>query len=134
MLTWAGYTLEHFGIFDRVKTSFEKVILAEYSLGDFSLSVSSVVIFIVVIWLSTKLAQFTSFVLDEDVLPRLDLPKGVPATISKTSTYVIVTLGTIVAIASDLRVGIDNTLALNGIEIPFPQRDVHIRTPEAEGS
>ena len=100
MLTWAGYTLERFGIFDRVKTSFEKVILAEYSLGDFSLSVSSVVIFIVVIWLSTKLAQFTSFVLDEDVLPRLDLPKGVPATISKTSTYVIVTLGVVIAVSA----------------------------------
>ena len=36
--------------------------------------------------------------------------------------------GDFVAIASDLRVGIDNTLALNGIEIPFPQRDLHLRT------
>lgn len=34
------------------------------------------------------------------MLPRLDLPKGVPATISKTSTYVVVTLGCIVAVAA----------------------------------
>jgi len=38
------------------------------------------------------------------------------------------TRGDFVAIASDLRVGIDTTLAENGIEIPFPQRDLHLRT------
>jgi len=57
-----------------------------------------VVVFIVVIWLSIKLSQLTRFLLDEDVLPRLDLPKGVPATISKTSTYLMVTIGCVIAV------------------------------------
>jgi small-conductance mechanosensitive channel len=97
---WVAYTLGHFQLFDATLAVIKKILLAEYSLGEFSLSVSSVVIFAVVIWVSIKLAHFTSFVLDTDVLPRLDLPKGVPATISKTTTYIIVTVGTVIAVAA----------------------------------
>ncbi len=38
------------------------------------------------------------------------------------------TRGDFVAIASDLRVGMDQTLAEHDIEIPFPQRDLHLRS------
>ncbi len=100
VVTWAGLALNHFDLFSRTKDLIKGIFFAEYQIGDFSLTVSSGVIFGVVIWLSIKLSQFISFVLDEDVLPRLDLPKGVPATISKTSTYLVVTLGCIVAIAA----------------------------------
>ncbi len=34
-------------------------------------------------------------------------------------------------VASDLRHGIVRTLAEAGIEIPFPQRDVHVRGADA---
>ncbi len=42
------------------------------------------------------------------------------------------TTGDFVAIASDLRVGIDQTLAEHGIQIPCPQRDLHLRNADAE--
>ena len=100
VLAWARYALEHFGVLDSAQELVERAFFAQYTVGDFSLSVSGVVVFAFVVWLSVKLAQFISFVLDEDVLPRLDLPKGVPATISKTSTYVVVSLGCVVAIAA----------------------------------
>jgi small-conductance mechanosensitive channel len=97
---WSAAALKRFGVFDWTVKSFEAVFFTEYTLGEFSLSVSSVAIFIVVIWLSVKLAQFTSFILDEDVLTRVDLPKGLPATISKTSTYLVVSIGFLVAVAA----------------------------------
>ena len=42
------------------------------------------------------------------------------------------TRGDFVAVASDLRVGINRTLAEAGIEIPFPQQDLHLRTVDDE--
>ena len=42
------------------------------------------------------------------------------------------TVEDIVRVKSELAVGVSRTLQAAGIEIPFPQRDVHIRTPEAE--
>jgi len=97
-VSWCGFALYHFGILDSTTTKLKEVFLFEVALGEFSVPVSSVGIFIAVIWVSIKLAQLISFVLDEDVLPRLDLPKGVPATISKTSTYLVVTLGCVIAV------------------------------------
>lgn len=100
VLVWVAAVLDYFGALEGTTSFLKGVLFFEYTLGDFSFSVSSVGIFIVVIWLSVKLAQFVSFVLDEDVLPRLDLPKGVPATISKTSTYLVVTIGCVIAVAA----------------------------------
>jgi small-conductance mechanosensitive channel len=100
VVAWGVYALERFGLLSWARETAERVFFSEYRIGDFSLSVSGVVIFVVVIWFSIKLSQFISFVLDEDVLPRLDLPKGVPATISKTTTYVVVALGVIIAISA----------------------------------
>jgi small-conductance mechanosensitive channel len=98
VVVWIGYTLDHFRLFGSTAAAIKKFFFAQYTLGEFSLSVSNVAIFAVVIWVSIKLAQFTSFLLDTDVLPRLDLPKGVPATISKTTTYLIVALGSVIAV------------------------------------
>jgi len=100
VLAWSAATLDYYGALEWTTRTIKEFLLFEYTLGDFSFSVSGFGIFIVVIWLSVKLAQFISFVLDEDVLPRLDLPKGVPATISKTSTYLVVTIGSVIAVVA----------------------------------
>jgi potassium efflux system protein len=100
VLSWLGYFLDHFGLLNWAVSRIKAVVLYDYHLGGFSISVSSVVVFFVVIWLSVKLSQLIRFLLDEDVLPRLDLPKGVPATISKTSTYLLVTIGCVIAVAA----------------------------------
>jgi small-conductance mechanosensitive channel len=100
VVAWAAAALDSFGGFEWTRRLLEKILFFQYSLGDFSFSVSSTGIFLVVIWLSVKLAQFISFVLDVDVSPRLDLPKGIPATISKTSTYLVVTIGCVIAVAA----------------------------------
>ncbi len=100
VLTWAVFTLDHFGLLDRIASWLKAIVLFEFHLGGFSLSVSSVALFAVTIWVSVKLSQLIGFILDEDVMPRLDLPKGVPATISKTSTYLILAIGFFIAVTA----------------------------------
>jgi potassium efflux system protein len=100
VLAWVGATLDGFGLFNQVSKVLKSTFFFEFHLGEFSLSLSSMVIFVGVIWLSVKLSDFVRFVLDVDVLPRLDLPKGVPATVSKTSTYLVVAAGSLIAVAA----------------------------------
>ena len=100
VVVWVGTTLDDFGFLGQASQALKSTFLYEFHLGEFSLSVSSVVIFIGAIWLSVKLSHLVRFVLDVDVLPRLDLPKGVPATVSKTATYLVVAVGSVVAIGA----------------------------------
>ncbi len=100
VLSWIKFNLNNFGLFNQVFSRLKGFVLYEYHLGSISLSLSSVAIFIITIWLSLKLSQLIRFVLDEDVMTRLDLPKGIPATISKTSTYVILSIGFVIAVAA----------------------------------
>jgi len=100
VLTWAAFTLDHFDLLDRLVGWLKAFVLFEFHLGGFSLSVSSVTLFAVTIWVSIKLSQLVGFILDEDVMPRLDLPKGVPATISKTTTYLILAIGFFIAVTA----------------------------------
>ncbi len=99
-LTWFKVTLDNFGLFDWVFNRLKSIVLYEFHLGSLSLSVSSIGVFVISIWFSIKLSQLIRFVLDEDVMPRLDLPKGIPATVSKTSTYVILTIGFVIAVGA----------------------------------
>jgi small-conductance mechanosensitive channel len=100
VLVWVASTLDRYGALEWTTKTLKNAVLTEYTLGEFSLSVSSILTFVIVIWLSVKLSQLISFILDDDVLPRFDLPKGVPATISKTSTYLVVSVGFVIAVAA----------------------------------
>ncbi|UCF37651.1 MAG: mechanosensitive ion channel family protein [Acidobacteriota bacterium] len=80
--------------------AFRSILTTPLEVGEISISTADVLIFALSIWLSFKIARFICFVLDEDFLPRLSLPRGVPATISRLSYYVVLFLGFLVAVSA----------------------------------
>jgi potassium-dependent mechanosensitive channel len=54
----------------------------------------------VTLWIASTLSRFLRFMLDEDVLPHLSLPRGVPAAISTGVHYTILAGGFIVAVGA----------------------------------
>jgi small-conductance mechanosensitive channel len=52
------------------------------------------------LWISILLARFIRFMLGEEVLPRMTLPRGVPAAISFTSYYLILVFGFLLALSA----------------------------------
>jgi len=78
---WLGETLSH-----------------EWVIGSFSIALGNIIIFVISIWLAIIISRFVRFILDGDVLPRLDLPRGVPGAISIITSYLIIGFGIIVAI------------------------------------
>ena len=102
--------LNNLGIRKIVFDWLEETLAHQWSIGSFSITFGNVIVFIISIWLAITIARFVRFILEGDVLPRLNLPRGVPGAISTISSYLIIGFGIIVAIMS---AGIDlNSFAL----------------------
>jgi potassium-dependent mechanosensitive channel len=96
----AAYVLFLFSMLDPLIRAARGVLGAELSVGAISLALSDVVVFVVAIWLAVATSRVLRFVLDEDVLPRISLPKGVPSTVSTLTHYVILIVGGMVALGA----------------------------------
>jgi small-conductance mechanosensitive channel len=92
-LLFAWVVLRQFGIWNFVLVTLTSILTAELSLGSWGISLGNVIAFGVAIWVSFAMARLARAVLDDDVLPRMHLPRGVPNTISALSGYVVLFIG-----------------------------------------
>jgi small-conductance mechanosensitive channel len=68
-----------------------------WAIGTFSLSIGDVLTFFVTIYISILVARLIRFFLEEDILSRMTLPRGVPGAVSAIVKYIIVGFGIVVA-------------------------------------
>ncbi len=104
----------------------ESVLGAEINVGDLSLKIETIVIFILSVWIAVKIARLVRFILEKDILIRMNLERGVPATISTVTFYLISGIGIIFAVVSS---GLDmNRFSLLagalGVGIGFGLQDI----------
>ncbi len=99
-LLWVAGTLFLFGMLDPVVRVLGDVLGAKASAGTLTFSLGAVLAFGLVISGTLWLSRMVGFVLDEDVLPRMALPRGVPVTISKTAQYAALAVGFLIAFAA----------------------------------
>jgi small-conductance mechanosensitive channel len=99
LILWAWATLIAFRIDDWVIGSVQSVFQAEMSLGDVTLSLRGIFVFVFAIWLAVWTSRMVRAVLNQDVLPRMDLPRGVPNTISMTAHYSIIMIGLLLGVS-----------------------------------
>jgi len=92
--------LNNFGLREIVFDWLGETLGHKWSIGSFSITLGNVIIFIISIWLAVMITRFVRFILEGDVLPRLNLPRGVPGAISIMSSYLIIGFGIVVAIMS----------------------------------
>ena len=69
-------------------------------IGSFSITLSSIALFFIVIWFSMILARFIQTILRDEVLVRAKFDRGLPATISMLVRYSIITLGFFIALSA----------------------------------
>jgi small-conductance mechanosensitive channel len=74
-----------------------RILRAELSLGELSLALGDILLFVFITWLAVKLAKFVSFIAGDLVLPRFHLPLGAPHTISRLLRYTIIFFGVVIA-------------------------------------
>jgi potassium-dependent mechanosensitive channel len=100
VFAWLVTALRLFGLDAAVRGALATAFGARLEVGTVSLSLGNVVAFCASLWLASQLSRFVRFVLDEDVLPRIALPRGVPAAISTGLHYTILAAGVFIAIGA----------------------------------
>ncbi len=126
VVVWLLFTLQSFRIYRPVSSFAVTVLTHEFTLGELSLSLGSLVSFAFATWAAFWVARLIRQLLSEDILPTLSLPRGVGNSISSLSYYVILFLGLLAALAAaGFKVG-QLTLVFGalGVGIGFGLQDV----------
>ena len=100
VLTWGGLALFFFSLIDEFGALLERWMGVNWSIGEVRLSLGTVLLFAVVLWIGAMVARFISLLVELDVLGRLSLPRGVPVTIGSLTKYALVAIAFLVALAA----------------------------------
>ncbi len=92
--------LEVLALFNPFMNWFGEILYGEISIGAITFSLWNIVVFFLVIILSSLIARVIQLFLQDEVLPKANLGRGFPETISMLVKYVIVGIGYFVAITS----------------------------------
>jgi potassium efflux system protein len=97
---WAVLALHLLQILPAVIDILRSVLAAKAHFGDISLSLGSVLAFVVTVWAAFVISRVMRFFLEEDIYPRLTLPRGIPNAISTGLHYALLLFAFILAVAA----------------------------------
>jgi small-conductance mechanosensitive channel len=95
---WILNILRNFRISDYLYDQLIGFLTHKITIGSASFSLDLILIFFVMIYLSILIANFIRFVLEEDVLNRYNLSKGLPHTIAMGAKYILIIAGFFIAV------------------------------------
>ena len=101
---WVYFILDALGLMTPIWSASAVAFQMRYARGSVNLSLGDLIAFILTIAAAFGLASVMRVILDEDVYPRVWLPRGVPYAVSTLIRYAIILTGFIVAI---LALGVD---------------------------
>ncbi|HEX5042985.1 MAG TPA: mechanosensitive ion channel domain-containing protein [Candidatus Polarisedimenticolaceae bacterium] len=70
-----------------------------WSIGQSTFSIASILIFVGAVYLAVVASRIIRAVLEEDVYPRLSLPRGLPNTLTMMARYGVLTIGFLIALS-----------------------------------
>lgn len=99
VVVWMGWVLRFFQIREQFIVALSRAMSATWQIGSLELSAGNLLVFVVAITLTIATARSLQFILRYDILPKLDLPKGVPGAISSATQYTVLGLGFLLSLA-----------------------------------
>jgi small-conductance mechanosensitive channel len=100
VVLWVWITLRQFQLQSAVARGVRSALDATLKVRSFEISAGAVLAFVLVLFAAAAASRIVRFFLDEDVLPRIPLKRGVGATISTTIHYAVLLLGLFAALAA----------------------------------
>ncbi len=100
LLWWTTLVLQQLRIGDLVVRDLGLVFGTPWSIGSWSISLGEILTFVIAVWLAVTVAGAIRALLRDDVLSRVELPRGVPDTVSSVAYYVIIALGFLFAVGA----------------------------------
>lgn len=97
---WTVVALGAFGAFMPLRAAVTDFLSRPRALGSMEFRLGDWLLFAVTIWAAVWLSRIVRYLLDEDVLPRLELRRGVASLVSALTRYVLLGLGALVALGA----------------------------------
>jgi len=100
LAAWLVVLLTEFRIFRPIRDAVVAVLTHELRFGQISLTLGGVLLFFFSVWLAFWVAKTVRLILQDEVLPKMSLPRGVGNSISSLSYYALVFAGLAVALVA----------------------------------
>ena len=100
LVTWVYVTLNEFRIFRPISDYVRGVLTYQVTFGQLSITLGGILLFCFSIWIAFGIAKTVRVLLHDEILPRLDLPRGVGNSVSTLTYYALITLGVFIALAA----------------------------------
>jgi small-conductance mechanosensitive channel len=97
---WVYVTLEGMTLADPVGSALHWLITTPVKMGTVAISLGDILAFIAVVLASILLSRAVRVLLEEDVLPRTNLERGIPHAISNTAAYAVSSIGFVLALGA----------------------------------
>ncbi|MBT8477571.1 MAG: mechanosensitive ion channel, partial [Gemmatimonadetes bacterium] len=96
-VTWVLWALQAFDIADMARAWASSVLTWSFRVGQFEMSLERFLAFAVAVVLALWIARFVRFVLEVEVLPRLDLKRGIGNAVATITQWFILAVGLMAA-------------------------------------
>jgi small-conductance mechanosensitive channel len=96
---WFFAVVSNLGIYTILREEVREFLGKQWGIGAFRFSFGTALVFVVTVYASVLLARLLRVMLQNDVFSRLELPRGVPATLTMFIRYGVITLGFLLALA-----------------------------------
>jgi len=100
LVAWLVITLNEFRIARPVFGALKSVLGYPLEMGELSVTAGSILLFAFSLWIAYWVARTARLVLQDDVLPKMALPRGVGNSISTLTYYALIMAGIFVALAA----------------------------------
>lgn len=100
LAAWIVVTLNEFRIARPIFRTVKTILTHPLEVGQISVTLGSILLFIVSVYVAFWVSRTVRVVLRDEVLPKMDLPRGVGNSISSLSYYGLVLIGLMVALAA----------------------------------
>lgn len=100
VLLWLRSVLRTLGIYEDLYVWFTEAAQKSWQIGNSTIAIGGIINFFLVIIITSLLVRFLKTLLNEELYPRIRLPRGVPGAISMLVGYVIVAYGFFIALGA----------------------------------
>lgn len=103
---WVFVMLNQFRIYRPIQQAVSATLTYTFSLGRISVTLGGVLLFLFSVWLALRVSGTVRFILRDEVLPSMSLPRGVANSIASLTYYFLVLAGlTVALVAAGFQVG-----------------------------
>jgi len=100
IIGWVVFAMNRFRVFRPVYAFFESILTRSFQIGEIGISLGHVLVFFVSIYVAFWAAKATRYLLQEEVLTRMSLPRGVGNSVASLTYYAVLLLGALVALTA----------------------------------